>query len=95
MFQKIFKSIKIFYYKRSLVKIIGNVKFWSKMIRGWQNKLTAYSITTSDMKISDLEMCKINGNIRFYTRRVEAWKLKIEDIVYELRRLGVDVKVEL
>lgn len=89
------KRIKIFYYQRSLVKTIGNYKFWSKMIRGWQNKLTAYAITSSDMKISDLEMCKINGNIRFYTRRVEAWKLKIEDIVYELKRLGVDVKVEL
>lgn len=91
----IIKSILKFYYHRKLVKTIGNYKFWSKMIRGWQNKLTAYNITTSDMKISDLEMCKINGNIRFYTRKVEAWKLQIEDIVYELKRLGVDVKVEL
>lgn len=91
----VIKSIKIFYYHRKLVKTIGDVKFWSKMIRGWQNKMAAYAITSSDIKISDLEMCKINGNIRFYTRRVEAWKLKIEDIVYELKRLGVDVKVEL
>lgn len=89
------KSIKIFYYQRKLVKTIGDVKFWSKMIRGWQKKMAAYNISSKEMKISDLEMCKINGNIRFYTRRVEAWKLKIEDIVYELKRLGVDVKVEL
>ena len=74
---------------------MGNYQFWSKRIRDWQNKVAAYNITSSNMKISDSEMCKLHGNIRFYTRRVEAWKLQVEDIVYDLKRLGVDVDVGL
>lgn len=91
----IIKSIKISILKRRLVRVIGNYRFWSKKIRGWENRLTAYSITSSDIKMSDIEMCKLNGNIRYYTRKTTNWRFEFTEIKRRLQQLGVDVRVEL
>lgn len=90
----IVKKIKIALLKRQTVELYGKVKRYSKQIRNWENRMTAYSISAK-VQMSKREFNEITGSIPYYSKLIENWKIAFESKKVELQSLGVKVDLVL
>ena len=91
----IIKAIKVAVLKRQTLELYGKIKYWSKMVKGWEYRCTMISTGRASGFLTQRDFNEMQGSIKFYTLKIKIWQLDYYEKCEQLRELGVIVELKL